>query len=47
MLPKVHAYNQEIAKFVQEVNVKYGILLDSTVLEVSEVHLRLRHSRCW
>ena len=36
-LPKVHSYNQEIAKFVQEVNVKYGISLDYTVLEDSEV----------
>ena len=36
-LLEVSAYNQEIAKFVQEVNVKYGISLDYTVLEVSEV----------
>ena len=35
--PKVHAYNNEIAKFVQEVNIKYGILLDYTALEISEV----------
>ena len=34
--PKVHKYNKEIAKFVQEVNIKYGILLDYTVLEISE-----------
>ena len=37
MLPKVCAFYQEIIKFVQEVNVKYGISLDYTVLEVSEV----------
>ena len=37
MLPKVCAYNQEIAKFVQEVNLKYVISLDYTVLAVSEV----------
>ena len=37
MLPKVCIYNQEIAKFVQEVNIKYGSLLDYTVLEISEV----------
>ena len=36
-LPKVHAFIQEIAKFVQEVNIKYCILLNYTVLEVSEV----------
>ena len=37
MLPKVHVYKQEIVKFIQEVSVRYGISLDYTVLEVSEV----------
>ena len=37
MLPDVHAYNQEMAKLIQEVNVKYGFLLNYTVLEVSEL----------
>ena len=37
MFPEVCAYNQEIVKFVQEVNVKYGISLNYTGLEVSEV----------
>ena len=36
-LAKVHAYNQEVSKFIQEVNVKYGIPFDYAVLEVSEV----------
>ena len=35
--PKVHMYNKEIAKFMQEVNIKYGILPDYSVLEISEV----------
>ena len=30
-------YNKEIAKFIQEVNIKYGISLNFTVLEISEV----------
>ena len=37
--PKICMYNQEIAKFMLEVNIKYGILLDYTVLEISEVLL--------
>ena len=36
-LPKVQAHKQEIAKFVHEVNVKYGIPLDYNVLDISEV----------
>ena len=36
-LPKVCMNNQEIAKLIQDVSVKYGILLYYTVLEVSEV----------
>ena len=35
--PKVYVYNKEIAKFMQEVNMKYSILIDYTVLEISEV----------
>ena len=35
--PKVQSYNKEIAKFVQEINMKYGIILDYTLLEISEV----------
>ena len=35
--PEVPSYNIEIATFIQEVNIKYGILLDYTVLEISEV----------
>ena len=35
--PKVHTYNKEISKFVQEVSIKYGILLDYTTLEISNV----------
>ena len=37
IVPKVHSYNNEISKFIQEINIKYGILLNCTVLEVSEV----------
>ena len=36
-LPIVCTYDQEIAKFIQEINIKYGISLDHTVLEVSKV----------
>ena len=35
--PKIQSYNNEIAKFIQEINRKYGITLDYTVLEISEV----------
>ena len=35
--PKVHEYNGEIAKCIQNINVKYGILLEFTVLEIPEV----------
>ena len=35
--PKVQSYNVEIAKFIQEVNIRYGIFLGYTVLEISEV----------
>ena len=34
---KVQIYNNEIAKFIQEINRKYGITLHYTVLEISEV----------
>ena len=35
--PKVCMYNKEIAKFIQEVNMKYSNLFDYTILEISEV----------
>ena len=35
--PKLHAYNNEIAKFVDNINMKHGILLEFTVLEIPEV----------
>ena len=35
--PKVYMYNKEITKFFQDVNIKYGILLNYTVLKISEV----------
>ena len=35
--PKVHAYNNEIAKLVDDINIKYGILLEFTVLKIPEV----------
>ena len=37
LLPKVCMYNEEIAKFVHEINIKLGVLLDYTALEISEV----------
>ena len=35
--PKVQIYNNKIAKFIQKINRKYGITLDYTVLDISEV----------
>ena len=35
--PKVWSHNVEKAQFIQEVNIKYGILLDYTVIEISDV----------
>ena len=35
--PLVNSYNKEIAKFIQVLNIKYGILLDHIVLEILEV----------
>ena len=35
--PNVQRYNKEIIKFVHEFNIKNSILLDYTVLEISEV----------
>ena len=37
LLPKVHLYNKERAKFVHKINIKYSVLLDYTVLDISEV----------
>ena len=35
--PKGHEYNNEIAKFIQNIKIKYGILLEFNVLEIPEV----------
>ena len=37
ILPKLNEYNREIAKFVEDVNTKYGIALNYTQLEISEI----------
>ena len=37
VLPKVSVYNNIIAKYVEEINLKYGIELSFTQIEVSEV----------
>ena len=36
-LPKVSIYNSMIAKFVDEINSKYGISLTFTTLEPNEI----------
>ena len=42
----IHSYNKEIAKFIEEINIKYGFILDYTVLEISEVpHWVETHSK--
>ena len=38
ILPKISIYNNKIARFVEDINVKYGILLNYTWLEISEIH---------
>ena len=35
--PKACEYNNETAKFIQNINIKYGILLELTVLEFPEL----------
>ena len=35
--PKIHEYNNKIAKFVHNINVNYGILLEFTILEIPEI----------
>ena len=37
ILPKINEFNREIAKFVDDVNAKYGITLNYTWLESSEI----------
>ena len=37
ILPKITKYNTEIAKFVEDINVKYGIVLNCTKLEISGI----------
>ena len=37
VLPKVSIYNDAIAKFVEEINSRYGMVLTFTHLEYSEV----------
>ena len=37
VLPKVNIYNETIAKFVEEINAKYGMTLKFTLLEPCEV----------
>ena len=37
-LPTISKYNNEIARFVEDINVKNGILLNNTQLQVSEIH---------
>ena len=37
ILPKINKYNKKIAKFVEDVNIKYGIQLNYTQQEVSEI----------
>ena len=39
-------YNNEIDRFIQNINVKYDILLEFTVLEIPDVFPFGRHSRC-
>ena len=35
--PKVHKYNNKSNKFIQNINMEYGLLLEFTVLEILEV----------
>ena len=37
ILPKINKYNEEIAKFVEDINAKCGITLICTQLEISEL----------
>ena len=38
ILPKINIHNNEIARFVEDVNIRYGILLNYTQLKVSKIH---------
>ena len=37
ILPKINEYNREIAKFIEDINAKYGIVPNYTKLEISEI----------
>ena len=37
ILPKINEYSSEIAKFAEDINIKYGISLNYTQLKVSEI----------
>ena len=43
--PTVHVCNKEITKFIQEVDIRYGILLDYTVLKFQKFYVGQRHSK--
>ena len=38
ILPKISIYHNKIARFIEDINIKYGISLNYTQLEVSEIH---------
>ena len=37
ILPKINKCNREIARFIEDINVKYGSMLNYTKLEISEI----------
>ena len=38
ILPKLSVYNNELARFIEDINIKYRILFNYTQLEVSEIN---------
>ena len=42
ILPKINQYNNEIGKFVEDINIKYGFSVKYTQLEVSEISTGLK-----
>ena len=38
ILPKINEYNREIAMFVEDINATYGVTLNYTQLEISEIN---------
>ena len=36
-LPEINEYNRELAKFVEDITTKYGITLNYTQLDISEI----------